>query len=232
MEGSLLLLCLVSLFAGAQSQNQIPSITTSYAQIKEDTPINEFAFQIETFDPDPVPDPLTYMITGPKAIYFNCDANTGRVTIRTPLERDDDDKGVFSIGVVVSDADYTVSKDIQIIVIDANDNQPIFENTPYNVNVEENTALDTVLFQAYAKDVDAGLAAVVKYSIDEASPSNGLNHFAINENNGDVKLIQKLNFTSLSTFYRLKITATDGGGPVYNEPDPLCFCRYSNRLYF
>ncbi|CDR08120.1 unnamed protein product [Oncorhynchus mykiss] len=109
------------------------------------------------------------MITGPKASYFNCDADTGTVTIRTPLERDDDDKGVFSINIVVSDADYTVSKDIQIIIIDANDNQPIFENTPYNVNVEENTALDTVLFQAYAKDVDAGLAAVVKYHIDEVS---------------------------------------------------------------
>ncbi|XP_036799425.1 cadherin-related family member 2 [Oncorhynchus mykiss] len=221
MEGSVLLLCLVSLFTGAQSQNQIPSITTSYAQIKEDTPINEFAFQIETYDPDPVPDPLTYMITGPKASYFNCDADTGTVTIRTPLERDDDDKGVFSINIVVSDADYTVSKDVQIIVIDANDNQPIFENTPYNVNVEENTALDTVLFQAYAKDVDAGLAAVVKYHIDEASPSDGLNHFTINENNGEVKLVKQLNFTSLSTFYRLKINATDGGGPVYNGPGPV-----------
>uniref|UniRef100_A0A8C7TPS6 Cadherin domain-containing protein n=1 Tax=Oncorhynchus mykiss TaxID=8022 RepID=A0A8C7TPS6_ONCMY len=197
MEGSVLLLCLVSLFTGAQSQNQIPSITTSYAQIKEDTPINEFAFQIETYDPDPVPDPLTYMITGPKASYFNCDADTGTVTIRTPLERDDD----------VSPR-LPFYKDVQIIVIDANDNQPIFENTPYNVNVEENTALDTVLFQAYAKDVDAGLAAVVKYHIDEASPSDGLNHFTINENNGEVKLVKQLNFTSLSTFYRLKINAT------------------------
>uniref|UniRef100_A0A4W5JVJ6 Cadherin domain-containing protein n=1 Tax=Hucho hucho TaxID=62062 RepID=A0A4W5JVJ6_9TELE len=196
------------LFSTAQSQNQIPSITTSYAQVKEDTPINEYAFQIETFDPDPVPDPLTYMITGTKSIYFYCDENTGTVTIRTPLERDDDDKGVFSIGLVVSDADYTVSKDIQIIVIDANDNQPIFENTPYNVNVTENTALDTVLFRVYAKDADAGLAAVVKYSIDEVSPTNGLSHFTINENNGDVKLVKQLSFTSLSTFYRLKIKAT------------------------
>ncbi|XP_055783827.1 cadherin-related family member 2 [Salvelinus fontinalis] len=221
MEVSFLLLCLVSLFAGAQSQNQIPSITTDYAQIDEDTPIDGFAFQIETYDPDPVPDPLTYMITGPKASYFKVDPDTGRVTIRIPLERDDDDKGVFTIGVVVSDADYTVDKDIRIIVTDANDNRPIFQNEPYNENVPENTALDTVLFQVYAIDADAGLAAVVKYRIDEASPSDGLNQFTINENNGQVKLVKQLNFTSLSTFYRLKINATDGGGPVYNEPNPV-----------
>ncbi|XP_041757988.2 cadherin-related family member 2-like [Coregonus clupeaformis] len=216
MEGCLLLLCLVSLFAGAQSRNQTPSITTDYAQVKEDTPTNEFAFQIETYDPDLVPNPLTYMITGPKASYFRVDPNTGTVTVRNPLERDDDDKGVFSIGVVVSDADYTVNKDIQIIITDANDNRPIFENAPYNENVKENTALDTVLFQVSAKDADAGLAAVVRYSIDEASPSDGLTHFLINENNGEVKLTKKLSFTSLSTFYQLRIKATDGGGPAYN----------------
>ncbi|CAB1320636.1 unnamed protein product [Coregonus sp. 'balchen'] len=83
-------------------------------------------------------------------------------------------------------------------------------------NTGQNAALDTVLFQVSAKDADAGLAAVVRYSIDEASPSDGLTHFLINENNGEVKLTKKLSFTSLSTFYQLKIKATDGGGPAYN----------------
>ncbi|KAK6299377.1 hypothetical protein J4Q44_G00308870 [Coregonus suidteri] len=190
-------LVILTSFAGAQSQNRIPSISTIFAEVVEDTPINEFAFQIEASDPDS--DPLTYKIEGTKSTYFNVDPNTGRVTIRIPLERDD------TPGV------------IQIIITDANDNRPIFENAPYNENVKENTTLDTVLFQVSANDVDSGPAAVVKYSIDEASPNDGLTHFSINEYNGEVKLIKTLSFTSLSTFYRLKIKATDGGGPVYNE---------------
>ncbi|XP_010898483.2 cadherin-related family member 2 isoform X1 [Esox lucius] len=215
MKGSFLLLCLVSFFPGAQSGDQMPSIVTSYVQVKEDTPINEFAFQIETQDPDVPPDPLKYYLSGPKANLFKVDENTGRVTIRNKLDREDDDKGVFTIEISISDGKYRVSKEIQIIISDANDNKPIFQDAPYNENVKENTPLDTVLFQVSATDADSGLAAVIKYHIDDASPTNGLQHFSINENTGQVKLIKNLNFNGLSTFYRLRINATDGGGPSY-----------------
>ncbi|KAK6297943.1 hypothetical protein J4Q44_G00309980 [Coregonus suidteri] len=126
------------------------------------------------------------MITGPKASYFRVDPNTGTVTVRNPLERDDDDKGVFSIGVVVSDADYT------------------------------NTALDTVLFQVSAKDADAGLAAVVRYSIDEDGGGPAYNGDTVYQSNTAFAFITVVDVPDLdpqflSTPYA---TAVDEHSPV------------------
>ncbi|KAJ8015412.1 hypothetical protein DPEC_G00025850 [Dallia pectoralis] len=215
MKACVLLLCLVSLFPGAHSGDQMPSIVTALVQVKEDTPIGAFAFQIETHDPDVPPDPLLYYIEGPKANLFNVDLNTGRVTVQHNLEREDADEGLLKIEVTITDSKYRVSKTIRILLLDANDNKPAFQNSPYNFNVEENTAVDTDLFKVIATDLDSGLAAVIKYHIDEASPTDGINHFSINENTGQVKLIKSLNFKDLSTYYQLRINATDGGGLSY-----------------
>ncbi|KAL0974338.1 hypothetical protein UPYG_G00219060 [Umbra pygmaea] len=216
MKASLILYSLVSLFTGAQSGDQIPSIITNYAELIEDTPIGAYAFQIEIYDPDVPPDPLTYTLSGLQARYFSVDENTGRVTVQRRLDREDKDNEQFKLGVTIYDGKYTVDKDIEIIILDANDNKPTFEPPTYNENVLENTLVNAVLFKVSATDIDSGTAAAIKYSIDDASPSDGLNHFSINENTGDVKLIKSLNYVTLSTFYRLLIRATDGGGPTYD----------------
>uniref|UniRef100_A0A3B4U353 Cadherin domain-containing protein n=1 Tax=Seriola dumerili TaxID=41447 RepID=A0A3B4U353_SERDU len=76
----------------------------------------------------------------------------------------------------------------------------------------ENTSVGTTLFRVQATDADTGTAGVVQYSIDEVTPNEGFGLFSIVSTTGEVKLNGLLNYTALSTFYRLKINATDGGG--------------------
>ncbi|KAG7273226.1 hypothetical protein CRUP_031533, partial [Coryphaenoides rupestris] len=90
-----------------------------------------------------------------------------------------------------------------------------------------NAAVNSVLFTVLATDEDSGLAGSVKYNIDEVIPSDGATLFIINDRDGRVSLIQSLNYTYLSTFYRLKISATDGGGPTYTGPKVLSSATFA-----
>ncbi|KAM6923992.1 cadherin-related family member 2 [Xenentodon cancila] len=75
----------------------------------------------------------------------------------------------------------------------------------------------TSLFMVKADDYDSSSAGVVRYSIDEITPNHGIDLFSIVNNTGEVRLSGKLNYTSLSAFYRMKIKATDGGGKCHSE---------------
>ncbi|XP_048883522.1 cadherin-related family member 2-like [Brienomyrus brachyistius] len=51
----------------------------------------------------------------------------------------------------------------------------------------------------------------------EVIPSTGMDLFSINEITGNVSLIGTLNYTSKSTFYQLKVNASDKGGPLNGQ---------------
>ncbi|KPP64895.1 hypothetical protein Z043_116721, partial [Scleropages formosus] len=76
----------------------------------------------------------------------------------------------------------------------------------------KNTRVNTSLFQVSANDPDIGLAKIVVYKIDNVIPNDGFDLFSISDRTGEVKLTGHLNYTSKSTFYQLKINASDSGG--------------------
>ncbi|XP_053507043.1 cadherin-related family member 2 [Ictalurus furcatus] len=209
-----LLLLLLTLFATCYSQN-VPVINMSVVTLMEDLRPGEFAFKIKAYDLDN--DPLTYRITGDNN-HFSVTEHTGDVYIKTPLDRETED--FFTVNVIVSDGilDAT-SKPVNIVVLDANDNAPRFENAPYNIKVPENTPVGTTVLKVTASDPDEGSAGIVSYRIDQAIPVEGLTMFSISRDKGDVVLNEALNFTEKSTFYQLLLDASDGGGPLYGNPN-------------
>ncbi|TMS17331.1 Cadherin-related family member 2 [Larimichthys crocea] len=173
---------------------------------------DQHAFTIVASDPEG--DPMTFVLSGPNAGYFRVVENTGAVYVRRPLDRESTDRMDFE--VTVSDPYNSANpRTITILIGDANDNKPLFDSPSYDKSVPENTAVGTSLFKVTAHDDDFGAARVVKYSIDEVTPNAGASLFTINEINGEVKLNGPLNYTGLSTYYQLKIAATDGGGECY-----------------
>ncbi|CAK6956344.1 cadherin-related family member 2 [Scomber scombrus] len=195
ITGSILLLCLIS-FANA---NTSPVINTVVVTVCEDLVKGQHAFTIDASDAEN--DPLTYALTGPNAASFTVDPHTGEVLIERPLDRE-------SASCIV----FQVSRTITIIVNDANDNKPQFMQPSYEEQVPENTTINASLFRVQATDADTGNAGVVKYSIVEVTPPEGASLFAIGDINGFVTLKGHLDFAELSTFYRLRIKASDSGG--------------------
>ncbi|XP_026870202.2 cadherin-related family member 2 [Electrophorus electricus] len=219
---SLLLLLLV-LFSTCYCQN-VPVINTAVVHVREDLPKGEFAFKIDAFDADS--DPLTYGVKD-NNYHFRVSKTTGDVYINNTLNREV--QNIISVEVTVSDGVYAETmKTISVIVEDANDNAPEFKNTPYNKKVPENTPVHSTILTVLAIDLDDGPAGHVSYSIHEVQPTDGARMFSIS-NEGHIKLNEPLNFTDKSAFYQIIIIATDGGGPLYDNPH---YVQSSNTTAF
>nr|XP_057918883.1 cadherin-related family member 2 isoform X2 [Doryrhamphus excisus] len=212
MEGiprGFLLLCLISLTRA----NNSPTISTVLAKVCEDTPVDSFAFKIEATDKEN--DPLTYSLDGDNAIYFTVDRNTGDVFVARKLDREVSD--LLPLGVRVSDGPNDTPGEINVLLMDANDNRPNFVESSTDFKVPENTPTGTSLFKVQATDDDISYAGQVRYSIDDVTPSHGSSLFHIVPTTGEVQLKGALNYTGLSSYYRLKINATDGGGKCFHS---------------
>ncbi|XP_059918726.1 cadherin-related family member 2 isoform X3 [Gadus macrocephalus] len=222
ITASSLLLLTVAALITLTNANLTPEILNSLVSLCEDIPKGGDAFQIEATDRDG--DTLSYSISGPNAGFFTVDETTGMVKINTGLDREARDSLVVTIAV--SDGKNMATKDLTIILLDANDNAPMFQESSYNVDIKENADVGKTLFKVLAIDPDTGPAGAEIYSIAEVAPIEGEKLFSISSRGGEVKLIQPLNYTSLSTFYRLKINASDDGGGECKMTKPLSSITY------
>ncbi|XP_034399067.1 cadherin-related family member 2 [Cyclopterus lumpus] len=207
VTGILLVLC----FIGFSNANTSPTINKVVYTVCEDAPIGAHVFTVDATDTEN--DPLTYSLADPNEGFFTLDKNTGSVSVSKTLNREA--SNTIQLGVIVSDGHTNTPRELTIILSDANDNRPTFQQSSYDYTIQEDTAVGTSLFRAQATDIDSSSGAVVQYSIDEVTPTAGLSLFRIVNTTGEVRLNGQLNFTALSTFYRLKINATDGGGRCY-----------------
>ncbi|XP_062282122.1 uncharacterized protein LOC133986310 [Scomber scombrus] len=99
---------------------------------------------------------------------------------------------------------------IFITVLDVNDNAPVFSQSTYTATVLENAPEGTVVTSVSASDADHGTNGRIKYSI-----TNSLDQahvlFRINETNGGIRLIGKIDYETARN-YHINIRASDDGG--------------------
>ncbi|XP_077182437.1 cadherin-related family member 2 isoform X2 [Paroedura picta] len=178
--------------------------------VAEDTPLGAWLFQLVAVDADG--DQLTYGMTGAEAYYFSVNSDTGNVTLKQTV--DYEKTKLIRVEATVDDQKNAQGfKKLTIMVKDRNDNMPIFLNEPYMTDVLENTTIDSSIYTVLAKDEDTGSAGQVSYTIEEVIPNNETNYqlFYILFN-GSVVLNGSLSYNNKSSFYRIKISARDGGG--------------------
>ncbi|XP_028617261.1 protocadherin beta-4-like, partial [Grammomys surdaster] len=99
---------------------------------------------------------------------------------------------------------------VRILIVDINDNAPEFVNSPYEVQVLENSPPESPILTVLARDADAGNFGRVSYGLFQASDEIQKT-FSINKVTGEIRLKKKLDFEKIK-FYHVKIEATDGGG--------------------
>ncbi|XP_066572828.1 protocadherin gamma-A3 isoform X15 [Amia ocellicauda] len=99
---------------------------------------------------------------------------------------------------------------IEIIVLDANDNLPIFTQAVYTVSLVENSPLDTVVVRVSANDADDGANGEVTYEFSHIS-GKAKNKFEIDEKTGEIKVEGSIDFEE-SSFYEIRVQAKDGAG--------------------
>ncbi|XP_061755822.1 protocadherin gamma-A11-like isoform X19 [Nerophis ophidion] len=97
---------------------------------------------------------------------------------------------------------------INIIVVDANDNAPVFSQSRYKVTVPENAPRGTKILQVSAADADKGENGEVAYSFSRNSASSVFN---IHANTGEIHVVGELDYEKVKQ-YEIDVEATDKGG--------------------
>lgn len=127
------------------------------------------------------------------------------------LDREKQAEVVFSITAVDGGSPpRSGTAVICVVVLDANDNIPVFTQSLYKVRVLENSSEDTLVAVVSAKDLDSGMNGEIAYSIVQNSEDNR-ETFKINSETGQIRLKKTLDYEEIKT-YEIDVQATDGGG--------------------
>ncbi|XP_019361542.1 PREDICTED: protocadherin gamma-C5-like [Gavialis gangeticus] len=101
---------------------------------------------------------------------------------------------------------------ITVVVLDANDNAPLFDQPVYKVSLLENTPLETRLIKLNATDPDEGPNGEVQYSFGVHTSDSIRKLFALDLHTGEITVQGALDFEETG-FYEIHIKAKDKGVP-------------------
>eukprot|EP00063_Salmo_salar_P080630 XP_014055465.1 PREDICTED: protocadherin gamma-A11-like isoform X22 [Salmo salar] len=95
---------------------------------------------------------------------------------------------------------------IQVTVLDANDNAPVFTQEIYKATVVENSPKLTLMTKVSASDADKGSNSLVSYSL-----SSSTDLFELDSDSGELRLIGQIDYEK-AKHYQMFIEAMDEGG--------------------
>ncbi|XP_053575179.1 cadherin-16 [Bombina bombina] len=142
--------------------------------------------------------------------------DTGNIYVTEELDRER--QAEYQIEVFAENDDgVAYSEPIQIIitVIDENDNRPIFSQETYHVKITETTAKGSHLLTLKSMDADDKNTknAQISYKINSQKPKLPKDSlFYVEEETGELSLLDSSLQSSIANQYRLEVTATDLAG--------------------
>ncbi|XP_040928634.1 protocadherin gamma-A4-like isoform X19 [Betta splendens] len=99
---------------------------------------------------------------------------------------------------------------IHVIVLDANDNAPVFSETVYTARLPENSPVKTTVITVSATDADEGFNGEVTYEFSRISDKSQ-KMFSLNEKTGEVTVTGDIDYEEGSK-YEVFVEAKDGYG--------------------
>ena len=133
------------------------------------------------------------------------------MVLTAPLDRENnEDHKLLLIAYDGGSPQKSGTVKINVIVLDANDNAPVFTQAVYRVSVSENSSKGSVVLIVSATDADQASNGQVTYSFSQSS--DGVSDlFDIDANTGSITINGLIDFEKSKT-YELHVEATDKGG--------------------
>uniref|UniRef100_A0AAV2JCE7 Protocadherin Fat 3-like n=1 Tax=Knipowitschia caucasica TaxID=637954 RepID=A0AAV2JCE7_KNICA len=155
---------------------------------------------------------IVYSLVDSGNSFFSIDPLSGVVILERPLDRESQDS--YRLRVQATDqagqqGALSSQVDLTILVLDVNDNAPVFQRRDYSVTVPEDVAVGTAVIRVLATSADIGPNAEITYSIRSG---NELGKFSIDRRLGSIFVADDLDFEVCKDFY-LTVEAGDNGNP-------------------
>ena len=147
---------------------------------------------------------------------FTLDPESGEVSfVKGTLNRER--KASYNLLIRASDQGYPyhmhTDASLLILVEDANDFDPVFDQDTFAGSVEERAAIGTSIITIYATDADVGTNAEICYSFVD---SKTVEVFEIHEKSGLISVANELDFENVR-FYLFQVVVSNIGEPHRND---------------
>jgi len=188
--------------------DETPTFTSStfFFSVLESAPIGTACGQVIAIDHDlGINSQFTYNIdiNTPFVLHSN-----GQIVLNGGLDRETQSDYQFTVVAIDQGSPpLTGNAQVTISVLDANDNQPLFSMTSFELSIWELTATSTLLKQLTATDQDLGSNAEITYAINGG---NFEDTFSIIPDTGQIILASTLDAERIAS-YNLTISARDNG---------------------
>ncbi|XP_030000918.1 protocadherin alpha-8-like [Sphaeramia orbicularis] len=176
-------------------------------------------FQLHTArDPDAGINSIrTYTLTSNEHFEINIRQNDVEkipfLVLKKPLDREEKrEHKLFVTAVDGGKPQRTGTLNITIIVLDSNDNKPIFSQEAYHITIQENIPLKTPIFKMNATDPDEGINGEIEYSLGKTLREKVYDIFEVDELNGEIRITGLIDYED-NDLYELDIEASDKGTP-------------------
>ncbi|NWS63665.1 PCDB4 protein, partial [Chunga burmeisteri] len=132
------------------------------------------------------------------------------LVLEKPLDREKQAEVGFSlIAVDGGSPPRSGTTQIHIIVLDVNDNAPVFTQKIYSGQILENAPEGSVVLSVVATDRDVGVNGDISYHFSQDGQTNSA--FMIDPTSGEIKLTKPLDFEAAQN-HEFSVQAMDGGG--------------------
>ncbi|XP_033989916.1 protocadherin alpha-8-like [Trematomus bernacchii] len=101
---------------------------------------------------------------------------------------------------------------VSIIVLDINDNRPMFSQEIYHISIHENVALGTSIFKMNATDPDEGTNSDIEYGLGKTLKRKIYDMFELDKLTGDITVRGNVDYEE-NDVYKLDVEASDKGTP-------------------
>ncbi|XP_044060661.1 protocadherin gamma-A3-like [Siniperca chuatsi] len=133
------------------------------------------------------------------------------IVLQKPLDREQ--RPHLSLKLIAVDGgtpQRSGTVNIDVTVLDANDNAPVFNQSVYKASVMENTMKGTSIITVNATDADSGSNGLISYSLSKMKGS-AADIFRIDENTGTISVAGQIDYEK-DRKYEVRVDAKDQGG--------------------